>query len=361
MKQKKLIFITGARPNLIKMAPIYHYIKKKSVFKISHLHTNQHNNKSLFFNQLSDLKLPFPNHLIKRKVFLSDIEMISYLTKEIFLNLKKIKPDVVILFGDVDSTLAAALASSKLYIPIIHVESGLRSKRINSKEEINRIITDRLSLINFATTKNALKNLVKEGLKKKSFYVGNIIIENFYNLKNIIKKSTIIKQLNLKENNYVLVTLHRYQNIEKKEKLKKIISQIKTDIKKIKIVFCIHPRTKKIISLIDKSFFKQKNLIVIDALPYTSFTALLLAAKYILTDSGGVLEEAYFHKKVCYVLRKDIERNQFINNVNTFLISDINKLQFKNIQNYKKQNRFTNMWDNKVSHRIFNVLKRVIN
>ena len=116
MKKDKILFITGARPNLVKLSPIYNYFKKKNYFNVDFLHTNQHSEKNLYLNQLKDLKIPFPKNLIKKKKFNSDLEMISYLMREVYFSLKKIKPQYVVIFGDVDSTLAAALSASKLYI-----------------------------------------------------------------------------------------------------------------------------------------------------------------------------------------------------------------------------------------------------
>tara|TARA_B100000575_G_scaffold294506_1_gene310920 strand:+ start:1126 stop:2208 length:1083 start_codon:yes stop_codon:yes gene_type:complete len=360
MKKDKILFITGARPNLVKLSPIYNFFKKKNYFNIDFLHTNQHSEKTLYLNQLKDLKLPVPKNLIKKKKFNSDIEMISYLMREVYFSLKKIKPQYVVIFGDVDSTLAAALSASKLYIPIIHIESGLRSKFMSSKEEINRRIIDKVSTFNFATTPLSLRNLINEGLKKNSFYVGNIILENFFNLKKNIYSSKILNNLNINKNEYFLVTLHRYQNIDNPIQLKKILSKIKYYLENYKIVFCIHPRTKKKIKNIDKKIFKKENLIFVDALAYTDFTKLLLNSKLIITDSGGVLEEAYFHKRTCYVIRNDIERIELVNNINTFQIKDINKAVFTIVNKRHKDTKLTKLWDSSVSKRVFNILKNIL-
>ena len=357
MKKNRILFVTGARPNLVKLAPIYRYFKKRREFKLSFLHTNQHSNKSLFYNQLKDLNLPFPQRTIKKSFFTSDVEMITYLINKVYFFLKKNKPDYVMVFGDVDSTLATTLAASRLFIPVIHIESGLRSRYLNSKEEINRRVTDKLSKLNFAPTPNALKNLQIEGFKKNSFYVGNIIIENFFNLKNKISLSKILKKLRLQKYEYILITLHRYQNIDNKSQLKKIINKIEEYSSKYKIVFCIHPRTKEKIKNLSKSFFNKKNIIFIDSLPYSSFTKLLINSKIIITDSGGVLEESYFHKKICYIIRDDIERTELINNINVTKIKNIEKAEFKLVKRKKIKKQIIKLWDHKVSSRIFKIIK----
>ena len=231
---------------------------------------------------------------------------------------------------------------------------------MSSKEEINRRIIDKVSTFNFATTPLSLRNLINEGLKKNSFYVGNIILENFFNLKKNIYSSKILNNLNINKNEYFLVTLHRYQNIDNPIQLKKILSKIKYYLENYKIVFCIHPRTKKKIKNIDKKIFKKENLIFVDALAYTDFTKLLLNSKLIITDSGGVLEEAYFHKRTCYVIRNDIERIELVNNINTFQIKDINKAVFTIVNKRHKDTKLTKLWDSSVSKRVFNILKNIL-
>ena len=233
----KLLFISGARPNIIKLAPLYKVLNKNVKNECKILHSNQHSNKSLYINIYKDLELPLPHFQIKKYSTNSRLDLLSYFIKSISSKIEIYKPNLIIVFGDVDTTLAAGIASRKSGINTIHVESGLRSKDINAQEEINRRLVDHLADINFATSAEAYKNLINEGLKKKSYYVGNIIFDNFFDLKKKINNSKILEKLKIIKNDYILVTIHRYQTIDNKQKLFKFINTLTEISKKIKFYF----------------------------------------------------------------------------------------------------------------------------
>ena len=322
----KILFISGARPNLIKLAPLYKRFKKDKKFKIKLLHTNQHSNKFLFGDVCRDLELPKPNYLINKINVKNNINMISYFMNQISNVIDNYKPNLIILFGDVDTTLASSITSSKKNFISIHVEAGLRSKDYKSQEEINRRIVDHLSDINFCTTKKSLKNLENEGLKNRSYLVGNIIFDNYFHLKDKINKSNLIKKLSLLKNNFILITIHRYQTINSKNNLKKICNLLNNYSKKFPVVFSCHTRTKKNLKKFKLFNNISKNIKIISPLKYTDFTNLLINSKLVVTDSGGVHEEAFFHKKKCLVLRDEIEREEFIDSKNIMKINFNNYL-----------------------------------
>ncbi len=356
---KKLLFISGARPNLIKLAPLYKKFKKKK-FITKILHTNQHSNKFLYSNICADLKIDIPHFVINKFRGANNVEMISYFMKQITNYLEKFKPNAVVIFGDVDTTLAAAVASVKRDFKIFHIESGLRSKDKYAQEELNRRIVDCLSHVNFCTTLDSFQNLKKEGLAQQSYFVGNIIFDNFYNLKNEIKSSTILSRLLLEKNDYILMTFHRYQLINSKKNLFKLSNLIKRISKFGTIVFPCHTRT--ITKLKDFKLYEKikSKTILVNPLKFTDFTKLLINSKLIITDSGGVHEEAFFHNKKVLVFRNLIERDEFINFKNSVKVNFNNcNIYIKKILKQKEiKNNKLKLWDGKVADRIYKIIKK---
>lgn len=359
---KKILFISGARPNMIKLAPLYKYFKNKKKFRVKILHTNQHSNKHLFKNICSDLSIGVPNFIINKIKSSSNTNMISYFIKKISEVLDQYNPNYVILFGDVDTTLSGAIASVKKNFPIFHIEAGLRSQDFRMQEEINRRLVDRISDINFCTTLESLQNLKNENQDKNSHHVGNIIFDNYFDLKKKINNSKILKKLSVKKDDYILLTIHRYQIINSKFNLKKLCNIINKFSRYCKVVFVCHTRTK--MNLKKNELFNKfdKNVTLINPLNYTDFSKLLINSKIIVTDSGGVQEEAYFHKKRCLILRDKIEREEFLNK------SVINKINFVNaetklkkvlkVKKYKLRSK--NKWDGRVSQRIFKIIENYV-
>jgi UDP-N-acetylglucosamine 2-epimerase len=219
--------------------------------------------------------------------------------------LLKENPDMVIVFGDTNSTLAGALSASKLHIPLAHVEAGLRSFNKKMPEEINRILTDHISNILFCPTQTAVENLKKEGITKGVYLVGDIMFDALMHFSKISKvKSKILEKLNLKPKNYYLVTVHRAENTDNYERLKNILIALSQLDKPV--IFPIHPRTKKMIE-----YFGLNNLLdvilVIKPVGYLDMLRLEKNAKAILTDSGGIQKEAFWLKIPCITLRDETE------------------------------------------------------
>ncbi|MEK7072337.1 MAG: UDP-N-acetylglucosamine 2-epimerase (non-hydrolyzing), partial [Patescibacteria group bacterium] len=237
----KIIHVVGARPNFMKMAPVFNAIKK---YKIEQkiVHTGQHysdNMSDIFFRELK-IKSPDINLQIGSQGHASQVANIMIKFEEVVL---KEKPDLVLVYGDVNSTIAASLVCAKLNIKTAHVEAGLRSWDLTMPEEINRMVTDRLSNLFFTPSKDADLNLINEGANKESIhFVGNVMIDTLINFLGIIKKR---KKMSLPFSKFGVVTIHRPSNVDDTDKLRKIIISLNKISKKMPLVFPIHPRTKK--------------------------------------------------------------------------------------------------------------------
>ena len=243
MKSKFLI-IAGARPNFIKIAPLMEEMKKYQQIKPVLVHTGQHYDFEMSKIFFQELKIPKPDYNL-------GVGSGSHAkqTAKIMLKLEPIlvkeKPKLVVVVGDVNSTLAGALTAVKLHIPVAHVEAGLRNFDLRISEEVNRLLTDHISDLLFATEPAAVQNLLKEGIKKgKIFYVGNIMIDTLKRLEPKAQNAKVLKRLKLKKENYAVLTLHRPENVDDKVVLKEILEAIKEIQKRIKIIWSIHPRAK---------------------------------------------------------------------------------------------------------------------
>jgi len=304
----QICIVLGTRPEIIKMSPIIRKCQKKGInFFI--LHTNQHYSENLDKVFFEELELPKPKYNLDigsgthgKQTGKALIEIEKVLIKE--------KPNIVLVEGDTNTVLAGALAAVKLHIKVGHVEAGLRSYFREMPEEINRVLTDHCSDFLFAPTKKAKEILLSEGIpKKKIFVTGNTIVDAVYqNLKLAKKKSKILDKLKLKKENYFLVTAHRQENVDKKERLKGILEGLKLIYKKfnLPIIYPIHPRTRKMMAKFKLSVPNDVRLI--EPVDFLDFLKLEANAKLVLTDSGGVQEESCILKVPCVTLRNNTER-----------------------------------------------------
>ncbi len=357
---KIIYLIAGARPNFMKIAPLIPQLNKENI-KFKLIHTGQHydyNMSKIFFK---DLDIPEPD------IYLN-VGSASHATQtaKIMIEFEKVllkdRPILVLVVGDVNSTLACALVAKKLFIKVAHVEAGLRSFDHKMPEEINRLLTDQISEFLFTTEMSAEINLKREGINpEKIYFVGNVMIDNL--IKNLEKARNLNynKKLNLEENSYALITLHRPSNVDNKKDLEKIIEFFDYLRKKIKIFFPIHPRTKKKIEKFNFSNkIKKDNIILSEPIGYLEFLSLMLGAKLILTDSGGIQEEASFLKIPVLTLRKNTERPITVQRGTNTIIDknfDQAKKYIKEIlsNNYKKGQEIEK-WDGQTSKRIVNIL-----
>jgi UDP-N-acetylglucosamine 2-epimerase (non-hydrolysing) len=276
----------------------------------------------------------------------------------------KENPDLVIVVGDVNSTLACSLVACKLSIKIAHVESGLRSLDRTMPEEINRVVTDSLSDYLFVSEKSGLKNLEKEGINSnKVHFVGNIMIDSLlYNLP-IIEESDILKKLKLTKNEYSIVTLHRPSNVDSKETLSQVLHILKSISDKIKIVYPIHPRTRKRIKEHNflGEFERLDRIMLIEPLGYIDFVKLFKDSKFVLTDSGGIQEETTVLKVPCLTMRENTERPVTVLKGTNYLVGrDKNKISNLIdciLADKTKEGEIPEFWDGRTAERILTILK----
>ena len=358
----KIMNVVGARPNFMKIAPLMEEFKKYSEFEATLLHTGQHYDEimsKLFFD---DLGLPQPdiylgvgsaNHGAQTGKIMIEFETV----------VEKEKPDVIVVVGDVNSTIACGLVAVKQGVKLAHVEAGLRSFDRTMPEEINRLLTDQISDFLFITEKSGEENLLKEGIEKdKIHFVGNVMIDSLLSHLEKARASKILNDLDLKSDNYVTLTLHRPSNVDSKEQFLQILNALSEIQKEIPIVFPIHPRSKNRLNQFgfDPKLKEMPGLLIIEPLGYLDFLKLLAESKFALTDSGGIQEETTVLGVPCLTLRNNTERPVTVTQGTNLVIGSkaeaiIEESQKILIGKVKKGQR-PDLWDGKAANRIVKIL-----
>ncbi|MCB0732589.1 MAG: UDP-N-acetylglucosamine 2-epimerase (non-hydrolyzing) [Ignavibacteriae bacterium] len=358
---KKIISVVGARPNFMKVAPIHRAFEKYKD-QVHHLicHTGQHYDEKMSKVFFEDLELPEPEFYLGVGSG-SHAEQTANVMIKFEQILLKEKPDLIIVVGDVNSTIACSLTASKLHIKVVHVEAGLRSGDRLMPEEVNRVLTDAISDMLFVTEKSGIENLEKEGVsKEKVFFAGNVMIDSLAYFKPKVEDSDIHKKYELELNNYVLVTLHRPSNVDNKEQLLKLIDLLNSIAEKRKVLFPIHPRTKNNLNEFGILEKLNTNLILTEPIGYLDFLALTSNAELILTDSGGIQEESTYLGIQCITLRTSTERPITVEvGTNQLLGNDLDKAKIAALDvlagNIKK-GTIPDLWDGKAAERITKVI-----
>ena len=381
---RTIAIIVGARPNFMKAAPVFNALKVD--FNVTLIHTGQHYDKKMsevFFDQL---KFPRPSvHLtlnktsragnydhklyIENDLYMEDVDTVinelqSYegdlgqlgeIRDKLYTEFGQSSPDLVIVFGDVTSTLAASLAAKKLNIKIAHVESGLRSGDIKMPEEVNRILTDHITDYFFVTEQSGVDNLNSIGVMSNIYLVGNTMIDTQKKYLKQAIDTNYHDSINVKSKEFIMVTLHRPSNVDNIDKLCEIFDELEQLSKTKKVVYPIHPRTKR---KLDEIGYMQKvesnqNIILTEPLGYLEFTCLMANCEYIVTDSGGLQEESTSLNIPCFTLRENTERPStlVINNGTNQLINSISKIKLKHCKGSMS------IWDGKSSERISSIIK----
>jgi len=305
---KKIVTVLGARPQFIKASVVSHAIAQHDALKEVVVHTGQHfdaNMSDVFFKELG---------MAKPKYFL-DIHggthgtMTGRMLAAVEQVLLEEKPDLVLVYGDTNSTLAGALAAVKLHIPVAHVEAGLRSFNMAMPEEINRILTDRISNWLFAPTKTAAENLKREGFSEdKIFTVGDVMYDvALYHGARVQSGTGLMAQLGLKEKDYILATVHRAENTDNLKRLDVIVQALIDIAKSLPVVWPLHPRTRAVLQQRGVLDLLEKSVHLIDPVGYLDMVQLEKYASLIATDSGGVQKEAFFYQVPCVTLRDETE------------------------------------------------------
>lgn len=353
--------IAGARPNFVKIAPIIWSLQKlnrsQRCLPFRLIHTGQHYDYSMseiFFKQL---KIPEPDIYLNTANNVTS-EVAASVLSEYTTVLKKQKPLVSLVVGDVDSTMACSIAAKKLNVEVAHVEAGIRSFDWSMPEEINRVLTDSITDLYFTTTEDASRNLVKCGAaEEKIFFVGNTMIDTLLRFSGAFLQPPIWEIENLDTSNYLILTIHRRSNVDDIKALKRLINAISVMAEDFKIIFPVHPRLKSQIWEIENV---NKNLILTSPLSYLEFNYLVKYSKGIITDSGGISEEASILDVPCITLRTNTERPETVLcGTNVLVGNDIDKLNLAidklRIGEWKNSSTIP-LWDGKTSDRIVKVL-----
>ncbi|MDO7975812.1 non-hydrolyzing UDP-N-acetylglucosamine 2-epimerase [Oceanotoga teriensis] len=301
----KIISIVGARPQFIKEAVINKELEKKGIKEVL-VHSGQHydsNMSEIFFNKLK-IKNPDYNLNVGSGTHAQMTAKIMIEFEEI---VKKENPDIVLVYGDTNTTLAGAIVASKLKIPVAHIEAGIRQEPKDMPEEINRVMTDSISKYLFCASKSSVENLKKEN--KEGIFVGDTMYDLYKHMEETFNEGNI-KKYGLKKENYILATIHRDFNTDKKEKLEKIIDQLNKINDEMQVVIPLHPRTKNKI----QEFQLKPEFKIIEPLGYIEIQSLAKYSKFVVTDSGGLQKEAYYGGKRSIVVMPDTGWRELVEN-----------------------------------------------
>ena len=352
---KHILHVVGARPNFVKAAPVLRAIGQLGI-RQTLVHTGQHydrNMSDVFFAQL-EIPEPDVNLEVGSGSHASQTAEIMRRFEPVVL---EHKPDITLVYGDVNSTVAAALVCSKLLIPVGHVEAGLRSFDRTMPEEINRIVTDRLSDALFTPSEDGDANLLREGVpRERIYFVGNVMIDSLIRLLPAAKNCS----KNGFPERYALVTLHRPSNVDDPSNLKEILSSLTMVSEDLTVVFPVHPRTRQHIAQLGMDF---NQLLLLDPMPYIEFLALQTRALVVITDSGGIQEETTYLGVPCLTLRPNTERpitvtagtNILVGDDRATLVAELRKIREGN----RKQGITPPLWDGRTGDRIADILQQL--
>lgn len=362
----KILNIVGARPNLPKIAPLMHEMQRHSEIEPILVHTGQHYDEKLsdiFFRQMG---IPAP-HVNLEVGSGSHASQTAEILKRVEPVLVERKPDLVLVVGDVNSTIAVSLAAVKLGIRVAHVEAGLRSFDRTMPEEINRVLTDALADYLFVTEEDAVANLLKEGRPRESiFMVGNVMIDSLRHFLPIAQQSAIGDELGLKNGAgwrcFGVLTLHRPSNVDSTEKLSQLLGAIDAVAAEVPVIFPVHPRTQ--LRLTQGGIQHHPQLRLVSPVGYLDFLCLLSKAALVLTDSGGIQEETTALGVPCLTLRENTERPVTISEGTNLLVgtdpAKIVAAARDTLAGKSKAGRVPPMWDGHAAKRIVEILLRVV-
>jgi UDP-N-acetylglucosamine 2-epimerase (non-hydrolysing) len=363
---KKIISVVGARPNFMKVAPLHRAFRQYPDITHMIVHTGQHydaNMSKVFFENLG---LPEPDvylgigsgsHAVQTAKVMVEFEQV----------LLRERPDLVIVVGDVNSTVACSLVAVKMGIRVAHVEAGLRSFDRTMPEEINRIVTDSISDYLFVSEPSGVENLKREGVSDaKVFFVGNVMIDSLVQFRENAAQSTIKSTLGVVAKEYALVTMHRPSNVDSVENLEKLAGLLESLTSSLKVVFPIHPRTKKMMEAggLLTRLEQNSKIVLCEPLGYLDFLNLMESARVVITDSGGIQEETTFLGVPCLTMRENTERPVTVSEGTNALLGEYMDKAFaatrEIMQGAWKQGRCPELWDGHAAERITSILKEQV-
>ncbi len=356
-----IILVVGARPNFMKIAPLYRELEKRGVHQLL-LHTGQHYDQEMSKVFFEDLGMPKPD------IYLGiGSDSHANQTARIMMDFDRVcdehKPSGVVVVGDVNSTIACALVASKRWIPVAHVEAGLRSGDWKMPEEVNRVVTDRISDLLLTPSLDGNQNLKAEGIAdEKVHFVGNIMIDTLFTHLEAAKQSGVVERMGLSKGEYGLLTMHRPSNVDEPEVLRRLVGVLEETTARIPLVFPIHPRTRsraESFGLMER-LESMEGLILAPPLGYLEFQGLTSQARVVLTDSGGLQEETTALGIPCITLRENTERPITVDEgTNTIVGSDpvlIREALDAVLATGGKSGRIPALWDGKTAERIADLL-----
>lgn len=357
---KNLHILIGTRPNFIKVTR-FKELAASYNFEVKIIHTGQHfddNMANIFFDQFN-LR---PDYFLEVGGMSPNAQVGHIILKLEELFNETGKPDFLMVPGDVNSTLAGAIAANKMDIPLIHLESGLRSFDKKMPEEHNRVVADNLAQICLVTEPSGLENIKNEHIQAATYYVGNTMIDTLVRHEVDIDNSNIIKDLGLTENDFMLCTFHRPSNVDEKNQLYKLVELLQILSQQKKVVVPLHPRTTKMLNehgMYDE-LKQNENVIITEPIGYFEFQKLIKHCLLVITDSGGIQEETTFRQVPCLTVRENTERPVTITEGTNTLVKFDNEVILTNVNNiinntYKK-GTIPNFWDGYATERIFEVL-----
>ncbi|MEJ7691776.1 UDP-N-acetylglucosamine 2-epimerase (non-hydrolyzing) [Daejeonella sp.] len=360
----KITIVAGARPNFMKIAPIIHAIKgaqkdgKDIHFRL--VHTGQHYDKKMSGDFFEELSIPEPDANLEAGGG-TQAEQTAAIMVRFEQELLQNPTDLVLVVGDVTSTMACAISARKLHIEVAHVEAGIRSGDLSMPEEINRLVTDSITNYFFTTTESAGENLVKSGISQKSiFFVGNTMIDTLKAQESRFVKPSFWNTYNLEPDEYFVITLHRPSNVDNEFQLGELIAVMEQNANELPVIFPVHPRTKDRL----KSFgIKINNIKLVDPMSYLEFNYLVKHAKGVITDSGGITEETTVMGVPCMTLRSTTERPETCTIGTNELLGthpEALKAALKTLLSGSwKDGSIPPLWDGKAAERIVDVLLKL--
>ncbi len=357
--------IVAARPNFMKVAPLYHELKNQDWCKLVLVHTNQHYDANMSETFLEDLGLPSPDISLQVGSHSHGKQTAMVLTQYEAVCMETL-PDLVIVVGDVNSTMACTLAAKKLNLNVAHLEAGIRSSDRTMPEEINRLVTDALADLLWTPTEGAMSNLKREGIGGDRIeFVGNIMIDSLLMQKDQIERQNAHAHFGLRPRHYGVVTLHRPSNVDVDETLKTILANLQEVSGKIPLIFPVHPRTHA--RLMESGLWPRiegsKGIKAIDPCGYREFMSLVMHARFVLTDSGGIQEETTYLGIPCLTLRDNTERPITISEGTNRLIvpSEINSAVKKVMSGHWPMGKCPKLWDGHTATRVVQSIRKYFN
>jgi len=361
----KILCVVGARPNFMKIAPLMDALKGHPRLSGILVHTGQHYDEAMSKSFFDDLRIPKPDlnldvgsgtHAAQTAHIMETFEPV--VTAQ--------RPDLVLVVGDVNSTLACSVTAAKLLVPVAHVEAGLRSFDRTMPEEINRLVTDAVSDLLFTTEQSAAENLLKEGVPaEKIHFVGNVMIDTLVRHLDAAKRSRMLEQLMLTPRGYALVTLHRPSNVDHAEGVREMLAAFRRLAERVPIVFPIHPRTRQRLADfgLEREVSAIPHLTLTEPLGYLDFLQLMRHAALVLTDSGGIQEETTYLGVPCLTLRDNTERPVTVTHGTNRLIGRLNAQRImaeadRILAGGAGATRIPALWDGHAAQRIVEILDR---